>query len=93
MTVISCATQRWLFSCIEAFDTANTKMGAERNRQKKEVVHNVPDLDNADPEWRVTDVRAHAAVATTTHGNSTPGVAVGPRQYVADQLLANADVT
>ena len=31
----------------------------------------VSDLDNADPEWKNTEARAPAAVATATHGNST----------------------
>ena len=84
---------RKLVSSIAEDDTYFQQFAEKIEKKQTEVIHNIPDLDNADPEWRVTDVRAQAAVATTTHCNSTLGVAVGPRQHVADQLLANANVT
>ena len=40
---------------------------------------------------RISDVHL-ASVFTAVHGNVTLGVAVGLREYVADQLLAKADV-
>ena len=40
----------------------------------------------------VNDVRPLASVTTAARGSITLGVAVGPRQCVADQLLAKADV-
>ena len=76
---------------LQAFDTANAEIGAERNPQKTEVIHYVKDLDAAHLEWRVNDVRPSAFVSTTAHGNVTLGVAVGPRQFVADQLLVKTD--
>ena len=43
-------------------------------------------------EWMVRDVRNMAKVSTAVAGSITLGVAVGPRQFIADQLLAKADV-
>ena len=37
---------------LEASDTANVQIGAERNRQKTEVIFYVADLDAAPPGWR-----------------------------------------
>ena len=38
------------------------------------------------------DVRKLATVSAVTDGSTTLGVAIGPRQIIADQLLAKADV-
>ena len=38
------------------------------------------------------DVQKMATVSTATAGSTTLGVAVGPRQFIADQLLAKAGV-
>ena len=84
MAVTSCVTLRWSSLRLAVLDAANAQIGAERNRQKTEVTDCVPDLDNADREWRV---------ATAVHGNTTLGVAVGPRRCVADQRRAEADIT
>ena len=37
-------------------------------------------------------MRKLASVSTVTAGSTTLGVAAGPRQFIADQLLAKADV-
>ena len=79
-------------SFLREFDLANAKVGAERNPQKTEVVHNVNDLDGAPPEWAIGDVQNMAKVSTATAGSITLGAAVGPRQYIAEQLLGKADV-
>ena len=79
-------------SFLREFDLANAKVGAERNPQKTEVVHYVNDLDGAPPEWTIGDVQNMAKVSTATAGSITLGVAVGPRQYIAEQLLGKADV-
>ena len=79
-------------SLLRELDLANAKVGAERNRQKTEVVHNVNDLDGAPPEWAIGDVQNMAKVSTATAGSITLGAAVGPRQYIAEQLLGKADV-
>ena len=50
------------------------------------------DLGAAPPERKIDDVQKMATVSTVTAGNTTLGVAVGPRQFIADQLLAKADV-
>ena len=50
------------------------------------------DLDAAPPERKIDDVKKMTAVSIVTAGSATLGVAVGPRQFIADQLLANADV-
>ena len=79
-------------SNLQEFDIANAKVGAERNPQKTEVICYVNDLDAAPPECRILGVQKMAKVSTATAGSITLGVAVGPRQYVADQLLARARV-
>ena len=70
---------------LQAFDTVNAEIGADRNPH-------VSGLDTAPPEWKRNDVRPMASVSTAVHGNITLGIAVGPRQCVTDQLLAKADV-
>ena len=52
----------------------------------------MPSLEAAPPEWRVNDVCLLASVSTALCGSDTLGVAVGPRQFFADQPLARADV-
>ena len=79
-------------SCLHEIDDANNKVGAERNPQKTGVSCCVEDLNAAPPEWKIEDVRKLATVSTVTVGSTTLGVAVGPRQFIADQLLAKADV-
>ena len=79
-------------SCLQEFGVANAKVGAERKPQKTEVIHHVNDLDAAPPEWRNGDVRDMAQVPTATSGSITLGVAVGPRQFMAEQIIAKADV-
>ena len=68
------------------------KLVAERNPKKTEVIYYVNDLDAAPLEWRIHEVQNMATLSTVTAGSFTLGVAVGPRQYIADQLLAKADV-
>ena len=65
---------------LQECDVANSKVGAEWNPQKTEVIHNV------------TDVQSMANVSAVTAGSITLGVAVGPRQYITDQLLGKPDV-
>ena len=79
-------------SYLYAFDDANAKVGAERNPQKTELIYFVDDLDAALPEWKIDDVQKMATVSTVTAGSTTLGVAVGLLQFIADQLLAKADV-
>ena len=74
------------------FDVANAKVAAVRNPLKTEVIYCVNDLNAAPPEWRVRDVQNMAKVSTAIAGSITLGVAVGPRQFIADQLVAKADV-
>ena len=44
----------------QAFDTADTKIGAEREPQKTEIICYVGDVDAAPPEWSINDVRPFA---------------------------------
>ena len=74
-----------------AFDAANVKLGQNETPQKTQVIYDVTDMDAAPPEWTTNDVRPLASVSTAVHGHVTLGVAVAPRQYIADQLLAKAD--
>ena len=78
-------------SFLQEFDVANARVGAERNPKNTEVICYVNDLDAAPPEWRIRDVRSLAKVTTVTDGCITLGVSVGPRQHIADQLLAKAE--
>ena len=61
---------------------------------KTEVIYYVDyveDLNAALPEWKIHDVKKVAAVCTVTARSVTLGVAVGPRQFIAGQLLAMAE--
>ena len=79
-------------SFLQEFGVANVKVGAERNPKKTEVIYHVNDLGAAPPEWRIRDVQNVAKVSTVTAGSIILGVAVGPLQYITDQLLDKADV-
>ena len=77
---------------LQDLDVANTRLGAERNPLKTEVIYYVKDLDAAPPEWIIGDVRSLAKTSAVSDGSITLGVAVGSRQFIADQLLSKADV-
>ena len=77
---------------LQDFDVANAGVGAERNPLKTEVIYIVNDLDAAPPEWRIGDVRKMAKTSAVIDGSITLGVAVGSRQFIAHQLLGQADV-
>ena len=79
-------------SYLQEFDDANDKIGAERNPLKTDVIYHVADLAAAPPEWKVDEVRKLVSVSTAATGSNTLGVAVGPRQFIADHLQAKADV-
>ena len=79
-------------SYLQELDVANAKVAAERKPQKTEVIYHVNDLDAAPLEWRHGDVHDMAKVPTVTAGSITLGVAVGPRQFMAEQIIAKADV-
>ena len=81
-----------VLSFLQDFEVANARVGAERNPLKTEVSYCVDDLDAAPLEWSIGDVRSIAKVSTVTAGSITLGVAVGPRKYIADQLLCIAVV-
>ena len=74
-------------SFLQELDVANAKVGAERNPQKIEVICYMNNLDAAPLEWRIPEVRNMAKVSRSL----TLGVAVRPRQHIADQLLAKTD--
>ena len=75
---------------LQDFDIANARVRAERNPLKTEVIYHVNDLDAAPPEWRIGDVQNMAKTSAVADGSTTPGVAVGPRQYIVDQLLGQS---
>ena len=77
---------------LQEFDAANAKVVAERNHQKTEVIYCENNLDAALLEWRIRDVQNKAKLCTVSAGSITLGVAVGPRQYIADQLFGKVDV-
>ena len=80
-------------SYLQEFDDAHAKVGADRTPQKTEVIYHVDDLGAPPPEWRLDDMQNMAKVSTAGSGSITLGVAVGPRQFTAEWLLAKADVT
>ena len=92
MMATSCVTQSLVPSYLQEFDDANADVGAERTLQKTEVIHFVDDLGTVFCEWRIDDVPKMAKVSTVTVGSTTLGVAVGRRQFIADWLLAKAEV-
>ena len=63
----------------------------ETHRKRKSSI-TWDDLDAPPPEWKIDDVQLMATVSTVTAGSTTLGVAVWPRQFIAHQLLAKADV-
>ena len=88
--VTSCAAQSWCCPFLQDLDVANARVGAERNPLKTKVIY---DLDAAFPEWKIGDFRSLAKTSAVTDGSITLGVAVGFRQFIADQPLSKADVT
>ena len=83
MMVTFCVTQSWcLLTCRNS--TPPTPMSEHR----KHIIYCVNDLDTVPPEWRIQDVQNMAKVSAVTAGSITLGVAVAPRQCIADQLLA-----
>ena len=56
------------------------------------VIYYVGDLHTAPFDWKISDVRILASVSTVVHGNATLRVALGTRQFLADQPLAKATV-
>ena len=71
--------------------TSPTPKSERSGTQQTEDVFHANDLDTAPPEWRIHDVQSMGKVSTFPLGSITLGVAVGPRQYIADQLLGKAD--
>ena len=78
-------------SHVQEFNVAIAGVGAERNPENTEVIYYVAALDTAPPEWKIDDVKKMAAASTVAAGSVTLGVAVGPRQIIADQLSGKAD--
>ena len=78
-------------SYLQTFDTADVKIGAERNPLKTEVIYFSPNLAAAPPVSRVTDVCLLASVSRAACGSNTLGVTVEPRQFIADSLLAKKE--
>ena len=89
--VSACATQSWCCLFLQDVDVANARVGAERNPLKTEVIYNVNDLE-APPERKIGDFPSLAQTCAVTDGSITLGIAVGSRQFIADQLLSKADV-
>ena len=77
---------------LQDFDVANARVGAERNPLKTEAIYFVDDLDASPPEWKIGDGRSLAKTSAVTDSSFTLGVAVGSRQFIADQLLSKANV-
>ena len=73
MMVTSCAIQRWYCPNLQAFDTANAKIEAERTPQNTEVIYSVSDLDTALLDWKINEVGPVASVDTAVHGDVTDG--------------------
>ena len=77
---------------LQDFEVDNARVGEERTPLKTRVIYNMNDLGAAPPEWKIDDVKKMAETSTVTDGSITLGVAVGPRQYIVDQLWGKADV-
>ena len=92
MMVTFCVTRSKCRLTCRKFDNPNANVGAGRTPLNTEVIHYVDELSAAPPAWRSDDVQNTAKVSTVTAGSITLGVAVGPRQFIADRLLAKADV-
>ena len=90
--VTSCVTRSRCPLTLLELEDANAKVGAERPPQKSVVIYYVDDLGVAPLEWRIDYVHNLAKVSRITAGSTTLGVPAGPRQFIADQLLAKADV-
>ena len=66
--------------------------GLEQSGIRRKQKYLLENLNAAPLEWKIDDVRSLASVSTAAAGSNTLGVAVGPRQFITDQLLAKADV-
>ena len=79
---------------LDAFDQANTRVGAIRNVNKTEVLYYATqeELDQHGAAWAVDRVAALATVSLASAGTPTLGVATGPATYVANQLARKTKV-
>ena len=66
------------------------RSGAEPTENRRHLMRERP--GSSASQWRIRDVQNMAKVPTAIAGSTTLGVAVGPRQYIVDQLWAEADV-
>ena len=86
-----CITQHQ--SCLSSTPSTQPTLKLEQSEPHRKVIYYLPNLDAGPPEWRDNGVCSLASVTTAAHGSITLGVAVGPRHYTADQLLAKSDVS
>ena len=88
---ISSVTNFWFFSIYKCSMQLTFKL--EQNGIHRNISHLLRSRPGRSSlEKKISDVRVLASVYTAVHGNVTLGVAVGPRQKIADHLLAKADV-
>ena len=73
---------------LDAFDSQNVLVGAERNMTKTQVIYYAtPDLlASRAHEWRLDDVKSKASISCAADGVLTLGVMTGPAVSVTSQL-------
>ena len=71
-----------------AFLTRQTQKMVQKDVDKTNRSHLLRLRSGQHFDWKISEVRALATVATAVHGNIILGVAVRPRRCIADQLLA-----
>ena len=92
MTVTSCVTRCWCFFTCKSLAPPTLKLEqSENNRIQKS--------STTSQTWaqlfligNVNEIRPLVSVDSAVHRNTTLGVAMGPRRWVTDQLLAKAGV-
>ena len=79
---------------LEQYDAANSAVGAERNKQKTEVLYfaDPATLETKAAEWRLEDVRQLSEVKTAASSSLTLGVAMSCEEGTKREEIAGFDV-
>ena len=73
---------------LTAFDEANPKVGAERNKTKMEVIYfaTAEEMNAHRVQWRLHEVEQQAEVKSASQGTMTLGVMTGPDSSIDEQM-------
>ena len=79
-------------SYLQEIDAANEKIWSRTQTTEDRSYLLIAEPGGGLVQWKVAVDRLLASVSVVATGSNTLGAAAGPRQSIADQLLAEADV-